>query len=59
MDFRGLARLIQRIKAETTLITTCPVDGFPLEASPRTRGMRCPFCGWPDKDKIRTGGTNV
>ena len=53
MDFRGLARLIERIKAETTLVTTCPIDGFPLEASPK--GMWCPFCGWPFGNNIQGG----
>ncbi len=59
MDFKGLARWIRRIKTETTLATTCPIDGFPLEASPKTDSMRCPFCGWPNKGRIRTGKTNA
>ncbi len=59
MDFKGLAKLIRRTKTETTLATTCPIDGFPLEASPKHNSMWCPFCGWPFKDKIRVGGTNA
>ena len=59
MDFKGLAKLIKKTKTETTLATTCPIDGFPLEADNKNRGMRCPFCGWPNKDRIRTGGTNA
>jgi len=57
MDFKGLANLIKRTRAETTLATTCPIDGFPLEAG--KAGMRCPFCGWPNTDEIRIGGTNA
>ncbi len=59
MDLKGLAKLIKRTRTETTLATTCPIDGFPLEASSKSQSMRCPFCGWPNKGKIRTGGTNA
>ena len=53
MDFKGLAEAIKRIKEETTLATTCPIDGFPLEAG-KTGNMWCPFCGWPF-DKLKRG----
>ena len=54
MDFKGLAEAIKRIKEETTLVTTCPIDGFPLEASSRNNNMWCPFCGYPF-DKLKRG----
>jgi hypothetical protein len=50
LDFRGLARLIQRVKTQTTLVTTCPMDGFPLKAG--VRDAWCPFCGWPFSDEV-------
>jgi len=47
LDFKGLANAIKRIKGETTLATTCPNDGFPLETHARLNTPWCPFCGWP------------
>lgn len=47
MDFKGLAKWIKQTKEETTLATTCPIDGFPLETNNETKGPWCPFCGWP------------
>ena len=47
MDFKGLANLIKQLKTETTLVTVCPIDGFPLEAASKYNSMWCPFCGWP------------
>ena len=44
----GLAHwYFKRIKGEMTLVTTCPIDGFPLETHSRTKQAWCPFCGWP------------